>query len=648
MKIQNNSLENIKQLNYSLLKNESVILVYSSLNGLFYCTEQFFQLFKEVSLDEDFSYEDLIDILPIKHQKILFEKIDDFRKNGTMLCQLDTFIYENNCKVTIELKVTNSEDYFFLYFKKRLEITPTSSLSILTDNLCIKQTVAYKNIVTKLEYIYYRSLSKIYQFGNYYGFKVWHYNINEKKIILPNGVINNFKFNHNQTRRFLFKNISECDFKIIDKWLEKAIEENRFNYLFLKTENDKQLANNWNHNYLYFTPGSDIDSANLLCITKEIDEINNNKYELEKIIKHIKYSESVKTHFLTHLSHELRTPLNIITGFSEIMLNDKNNYSIEYNQAIAIANKSLLSQINSISDYISIVTNDYKVAPQNVYLWSFINDLKNEYEEKNNHFIRIMFVNNKDNLVLLTDKYLLKIAINKLIDNSVNNTTSGYIIIEYIETDNDIDIIVTDSGTGIKDNDINRVVLPFEKADEFSEGVGLGLTIVKSIAQKLGAEIRITSEIGVGTSIHFTINTQSDFIPYISTYDNDKALSNLGKVKIIYIFCSDNNYSTFSLKNIFPDYIFRLFTVENEMIDALDEENPSMFIVDVDDEKRKNHVVENIIKFICPNKTIIICESEHVRSLIDTDERDIYLNKPVSIIKIREHIISSLHYNVYE
>ena len=84
------------------------------------------------------------------------------------------------------------------------------------------------------------------------------------------------------------------------------------------------------------------------------------------------------------------------------------------------------------------------------------------------------------------------------------------------------------------------------------------------------------------------------------------------------------------------------------MIDALDEENPSMFIVDVDDEKRKNHVVENIIKFICPNKTIIICESEHVRSLIDTDERDIYLNKPVSIIKIREHIISSLHYNVYE
>ena len=75
MKIQNNSLENIKQLNYSLLKNESVILVYSSLNGLFYCTEQFFQLFKEVSLDEDFSYEDLIDILPIKHQKYFLKKL---------------------------------------------------------------------------------------------------------------------------------------------------------------------------------------------------------------------------------------------------------------------------------------------------------------------------------------------------------------------------------------------------------------------------------------------------------------------------------------------------------------------------------------------------------------------------------------------
>ena len=63
---------------------------------------------------------------------------------------------------------------------------------------------------------------------------MWKYNINEKKIILPNGVINNYKVNHNQTRRILIKNISEYDFKIIDKWLEKANEENRFNYLFLK------------------------------------------------------------------------------------------------------------------------------------------------------------------------------------------------------------------------------------------------------------------------------------------------------------------------------------------------------------------------------------------------------------------------------
>ena len=286
----------------------------------------------------------------------------------------------------------------------------------------------------------------------------------------------------------------------------------------------------------------------------------------------------MKTHFLTHLSHELRTPLNIITGFSELLLNDKNNYQTEYNHAISIANKSLLYQINSISEYISIINNQFKIVPHYIALWDFLIVLKNEYNNGENSSVRIMLVNMKDDSTVLSDKYLLHIALSKLLDNAINNTTSGYILIEYVVSDGKVDIIVTDSGSGIKTNDINRVVLPFEKSDEFSSGVGLGLPIVKTIALKLGAEIKISSEVGIGTSIYFTINTKSDFIPYISTYENEynDMVANKKK-KVIFIFGDNDSLSLFSLKNIFPHYNFKIFYDEEQFIEAQYEERPNLF-----------------------------------------------------------------------
>lgn len=646
--------DQIKKLNRSLIDKDALLLIYSLENKTFQGIDYLLLLFPFLSFDSDILYYDMIDLLPIKHQEIILDKIERFPEERNLDMNFKSFIYESRNKINIELKFSSENGHIYIYVRKLdTEVSAYNNpITLFPENFCIWNTEYFKNAVSTLENAYFRNISKIFQFSYYLDFKVWHLNIEKKKIIMQNGAINNFKLDYGFSKRFMFKNLDEYDFDIFKKWYLNSIAEKKFSFFFLKIKNDKNLSNKWNNNYLYYIPGSDIETENIICITKEVDEINNNKYELEKIIRHIKHSESVKTHFLTHLSHELRTPLNIITGFSELLLNDKNNYQTEYNHAISIANKSLLSQINSISEYISIINNQFKIVPHYIALWDFLNSLKNEYNNGENSSVRIMLVNMKDDSTVLSDKYLLHIALSKLLDNAINNTTSGYILIEYVVSDGKVDIIVTDSGSGIKTNDINRVVLPFEKSDEFSSGVGLGLPIVKTIALKLGAEIKISSEVGIGTSIYFTINTKSDFIPYISTYENEynDMVANKKK-KVIFIFGDNDSLSLFSLKNIFPHYNFKIFYDEEQFIEAQYEERPNLFIIDIENRQRRNYIINDVIRQISPNKKIIICrclyEKDDSGNSI-SDNLNLFINKPIAIPEMREQIITALYNKIYE
>lgn len=104
-----------------------------------------------------------------------------------------------------------------------------------------------------------------------------------------------------------------------------------------------------------------------------------------------------------------------------------------------------------------------------------------------------------DYLVKL-DTIRIKQILNNFVSNALKNTTRGYIEIAYTPTSKGIRISVTDTGCGIPQDKTGAIFKRFEKLDSFTQGVGLGLPICKSIVEKMNGIIGVESKIGSGST----------------------------------------------------------------------------------------------------------------------------------------------------
>ena len=470
------------------------------------------------------------------------------------------------------------------------------------------------------------------------------YNFETKNLVLKNQLHKKFELNAENIREKLFYNISNEEFESIINWINGSRKNNKpSNYIFKFKPNNFQ-ANNWKISYIFYYPTTLYDPEILICITKKIENITENLDELQETIKEIKLTESVKTHFLSHLSHELRTPLNILSGFSEILLNDKSNFLPEYNEAISFAGKSLLSQLNSISDYISILNNTYKISPKEIDIWQLLYDLKSVFLKNYSGNARIMLVNNQDSTIIINDYDLIYSALYKIIENALNNTEDGYILIEYLVKDNNLNIIISDTGKGIKNRDINKIFLPFEKTDDFMPGVGLGLPTVKMIAKYIGADINIITEENIGTSITFSINNyekiRSGYATIFSENIVDLSKSNLP----IYFFSNDKINSSYSLKNVLINYRIKYFKNKDKFEKSLINDRPLLFIIDIENNEFLKEKIYDIIYKYNSNKKIIELHNDTIENQHNNDDNKwvLYLKKPISIVKLKETILNCI------
>ena len=103
------------------------------------------------------------------------------------------------------------------------------------------------------------------------------------------------------------------------------------------------------------------------------------------------------------------------------------------------------------------------------------------------------------------DKLRIKQILNNFLSNALKNTIRGYVEVFYEIDKHCVRIGVKDTGRGIPQNMLEKIFERFEKVDSFTQGVGLGLPICKSIAECMGGSIGLTSEVGVGTTVWVTL-----------------------------------------------------------------------------------------------------------------------------------------------
>jgi len=225
-------------------------------------------------------------------------------------------------------------------------------------------------------------------------------------------------------------------------------------------------------------------------------------------------ASKAKSDFLAKMSHEIRTPMNAITGMAELALRENiSNAAREHILTIKQAGANLLSIINDILDFSKIESGKLEIIPSNYQFSSLIHDvvsiIRMRVMDSNLSFVVNIDCNVPNSL--FGDEARIRQVLLNILSNAVKYTKKGFVSFsvsgEMTEDTVLLTIDVTDSGNGIKPEDLKKLFGEFVQVDLAShksvEGTGLGLVITKKLLNAMGGNIDVQSEYGKGST--FTI-----------------------------------------------------------------------------------------------------------------------------------------------
>ncbi|MGA9658858.1 MAG: HAMP domain-containing sensor histidine kinase [Asticcacaulis sp.] len=217
-----------------------------------------------------------------------------------------------------------------------------------------------------------------------------------------------------------------------------------------------------------------------------------------------------KTQFLASMSHELRTPLNAVIGFSDIMrlqmFGEMPPRYAEYAQLIWESGQHVLDMINDVLDMSKIEAQKYEVNLENFDIREPVSAalrlIRGQAHDKG---IDILSHIPQASLPVTADKRAIKQICLNLLSNAVKFTPQGGdVTLSLSQTDDQVHIVITDTGIGIAPDDLSRIGQPYEQSgtpEQKAMGTGLGLSIVKAMAHMLGGTMTLNSRLGEGTSV---------------------------------------------------------------------------------------------------------------------------------------------------
>lgn len=264
---------------------------------------------------------------------------------------------------------------------------------------------------------------------------------------------------------------------------------------------------------------SDSDKKLLERIGAQISVFVERKYYEQGLVvarKKAEESERLKSAFLATMSHELRTPLNAVLGFSEIIAESEDiNEARELSAIINESGTRLLKLIENLFEISNMESGEVKVHHQRFSLSEFMDHMvefaTNERFMTGKNDIEVFSdypQGGINDVYISTDKVKLKQILINIIKNALKFTQEGYIKITARVLAGQLNVRVEDTGIGIPAEKQKVIFEAFRQVEDkdtrLYEGLGLGLTISRKLAEVLGGRIAVSSSEGSGSI--FTIN----------------------------------------------------------------------------------------------------------------------------------------------
>ena len=235
--------------------------------------------------------------------------------------------------------------------------------------------------------------------------------------------------------------------------------------------------------------------------------------ELENALERARSAEKARSMFFSIVSHDIRTPLNAILGYSELLQNgitdeaDRN----EALRAIRASGTTLLQLVTDVLDLAKMDSGKMTLHPEPVLLTQLTDEVFSSFQLAASEKGIILMNQTVGVPAVLLDEHRFRQILFNLIGNAVKFTEHGSVSVDASYREMNLEVSVSDTGCGIPSNMLENIMDPFVQVQDPSHaadrvgGTGLGLSICRSLAEAMGGEIVVESELGKGSTFKIRI-----------------------------------------------------------------------------------------------------------------------------------------------
>ncbi|HJU69887.1 MAG TPA: ATP-binding protein [Gemmatimonadaceae bacterium] len=250
--------------------------------------------------------------------------------------------------------------------------------------------------------------------------------------------------------------------------------------------------------------------------TRDLEERN---LRLQWQSQELEKAYRLKSEFLANMSHELRTPINALIGYTALMLDriygDLTPKQEEGLHRIQVSSQHLLALINDILDLAKIEAGKMPVHLERLSLNDLVHDVAVQMEPMvKRKGLEFNVQLPSEPVYMETDRTKVRQIVLNLISNAVKFTPRGSVSISARSTGSEVRIAVSDTGIGIRPQDLEVIFEEFRQVDQSRTreygGTGLGLSITRKLIALLGGDIAVASQIGRGSTFTVTLPLTSE------------------------------------------------------------------------------------------------------------------------------------------